>query len=357
MFFELLRNPSLFYLKAMNYTSKDWVDTIKNSELPEIEKKRRLILVEKAYESNVPVIINLNHFSQLVGVKSGIINSMIKKPSKFYRTFEIPKRSGGKRQIVTPHNSLLIIQKWITAQILKVFQIHPAAFGYLKNKNVALNASNHIGAKEMLKIDLKDFFPSIKITRVRELFKRLGYSKEVTYLLSRLCCLNDSLPQGAASSPTISNIVLHTLDKRLQNFSITENITYSRYADDLIFSGESIPIDFKILAIMNINDSGFEVNSKKIIEYSGKQRKLVTGLLVTDSRIRLPKQSRRDITQSVYYLLKYGILDQIKRYNDIYYPDRILGRLGYWKQIEPENQYVIKVINQIRDLQKELMSS
>lgn len=339
------------------YKISDWQKLINESSLSENEKKRRIKIAENAYNNNVPVIINLKHLSGLLGIKIGVLASMLNSPKSFYREFKIPKKSGGYRDIVTPYQSLLEVQQWIAEHILSKFEIHDAAHAYVKKRNVAMNAKKHLGCKEMLKIDLKDFFPSIKIRRVRELFNRVGYSKDVAGFLSRLCCLNESLPQGAATSPMISNIILHTLDKRLFNFSKNRNIVYTRYADDLVFSGESFSQNFETLVVMNIEDSGFKVNTSKTKRYDETNRKLVTGIVIGENDIRLPKSKRREITQEVHYLKKFGILDQVKRYNDIYYIDRILGRLSYWKQIEPENEYVLNSIKEIKKMYKEFLKS
>ncbi len=332
------------------YKISDWELLINTSDLTKKEKIEKLFFVKNAFKNEVPVILDLDHLSYLLGFKKGVVASMINSPKNFYKEFSIPKKRGGYRDIVTPYKSLLEVQQWILSNILSSFHIHDSAFAYVKNRNIALNAKKHIGQKEMLKIDLKDFFPTIQIPRVRELFNRVGYSKEIAGFLTQLCCLNGSIPQGAATSPMISNIILKTLDKRLYNFSKNNNIIYSRYADDLIFSGKNIPLDFELLVIMNIEDSGFKVNTLKTRRYSGLDRKLVTGIVVSEDKIRLPKKTRREIKSQVYYLKKFGILDQVNRYNDIFYIDRVLGRLSFWKQIEPENEYVLTSIEEIKNM-------
>ncbi|MFN4764594.1 retron St85 family RNA-directed DNA polymerase [Gillisia sp. Q332] len=331
----------------MDYTFKNWSDIIEKSDLSQKLKEERLFVVRQSFQNNVPVIIDPKHLSLLLGVKFGVLTAMVNKPSSFYRNFQIPKRKGGIREIVTPYKSLLETQQWINLHILSQFRVHPAAFAYVKKKNIAQNAYRHIGREEMLKMDLVDFFPTIKIPRVRELFKRLGYSKEVTNYLSQLCCLNGSLPQGAASSPLISNIILNTLDKRLSAFARKKNLIYTRYADDIAFSGKSIPPDFQALVGMTVNDEGFTINSQKTKFYKKYQRKILTGVVVKEDSLTLPKPKRREIKQQVHYILTYGIMDQVEYNKDIYYIDRVLGRLSYWKQIEPENAFVINSLSSI----------
>lgn len=320
------------------YKISDWEKLFQESELDDNIVKENLIYVRRAFENNVPVIIDLRHLAALLGLKAGVVTNMIRKPKSFYRQFEIPKKSGGKREIVTPHKSLLEVQRWIVKHIFSSFEVHPSAFAYRPNRNVILNAREHIGAKEMFKIDIQNFFPSINIARVRELFNRKGYSKEVAGYLSSLCCLNGSIPQGAATSPIISNIILLNLDKRMFSFANKYNITYSRYADDLVFSGDILYEDFMQLVEKNIMDEGFKINESKTRYYEESHRKMVNGLIIKQDRIRLPKYKRRIIRHEVHCIIKYGIINQIKRSNDIFVVERILGRLGYWKQIEPQNE-------------------
>ncbi|GGZ58382.1 hypothetical protein GCM10008088_19940 [Mesonia mobilis] len=109
--------------------------------------------------------------------------------------------------------------------------------------------------------------------------------------------------------------------------------------------------------MMNIEDEGFLANPDKTIEYSANQRKLITGIVVKKDSIRLPKDFRREVKQQAHFILKFGILDQVKRYNDIFYIDRILGRLSYWKQIEPENQYVSNTIKKINWMYNEALQT
>lgn len=351
---KIVISLSCFFMNQQ-YNIQDWEILISSSALSPKEKDGKIDLARNAFENDVPVILDLEHLSILLGIKSGVLNNMINKPASFYRQFKIPKKRGGLRDIVTPHTSLLEVQRWIAFNILSRFEIHDSAYAYVKSKNVAQNSSVHLGCTEMLKIDLKDFFPSITFPRVRELFKRLGYSKEITYYLTNLCCLNNSIPQGAATSPIISNVILLNLDKRLNNLCSNNNIRYSRYADDLIFSGADSVLKFKNLFEKNIKSEGFRINELKTKEYHSMHRKMVTGIVVGSDKISLPKSKKREIRQEVYYLLKYGILEQSKRFNDIFYVERILGRLSYWKQIETENDYVLKSIATIKIMNKELI--
>lgn len=356
---ELLCNPAFLYLHTMdvNYSIEDWEELIYNSNLSKNDMVEKMYYVKNAFQNNVPVILDQKHLSALVGLKVGVLNNMINSPKSFYRNFSIPKKSGGLREIVTPYKSLLETQKWILENILCQYKIHDAAFAYQKGKNVAMNSSVHIGSNEMLKIDLKDFFPSVIVPMVRDLFINIGYSKKVAQYLTNLCCLNYSIPQGAATSPQISNIVLFNLDSKLQNLSSQYGIKYTRYADDLVFSSDK-PMPELFITVKNlIEEEGFRVNQKKTRYYTQRHRKMVTGIIVSEEKISLPKSKKREIKKDVYFLTKYGILEQVKKYNDIYLADRVLGKLSYWKQIEPQNQYVLSSIKTIKNMYRDLINS
>ncbi|WP_050977525.1 reverse transcriptase domain-containing protein [Nitritalea halalkaliphila] len=163
------------------------------------------LYIEKLFRNQVPVIWNLQHLSELLGVKISTLGHMISKPHAFYRHFEIPKRQGGSRQISAPQPVLLEAQRWIKLHILQELPLHPAAKGFRRQQSICSNAAPHLGRPYLLKMDLKNFFPSISMHRVISVFRHLGYSEKVAYALAALCCSRQALPQGAASSPDLSN--------------------------------------------------------------------------------------------------------------------------------------------------------
>ncbi|MDC6353283.1 MULTISPECIES: reverse transcriptase domain-containing protein [unclassified Robiginitalea] len=336
------------------YSLDEWFNNIDESDLSSEKKELRKRDVAIAFKNEVPVIIDIDHFASLLGIKKGVLSNMIHAPNKFYREFSIPKKLGGSRKIETPHKSLLEVQRWIIRYILSKFSIHDAAFAYVKKRNAILNAGNHINSNEAFIIDLYNFFPANLASKVRQIFSSVGYNKDISFFLTNLCCLNGSIPQGAASSPIISNILFFDLDRKLTEASNSLNIKYSRYADDLAFSGESISKDFKKDVYSIIEDGGFLVNQDKIRQYVDGQPKIVTGIVV-GSKLRLPKKKRRLIKQQVHYILKYGVLNNIKRYNDLFYIDRVLGKLNFWRQVEPDNPYVTKSISQIKSMFSEVL--
>ena len=327
-----------------------WGSFIGKLDLSDEEKSELLASVRKLVKNDFPIILSQTHFAKLIGFKKGIVSSMVHKTAKFYRTFSIPKKRGGFRKIVTPHPSLLEVQRWICGHILNRLQIHQASFAYRKGRNTMMNAKMHIGQENMLVIDLKDFFGTISEDRISKLFSQIGYNDKVAKVLKSVCCLDGTIPQGGATSPTLSNIVLYHLDSELSSLSSSEKLIYTRYADDLVFSGKSISNAFEEKVRSNIHSKGFQINERKRRLLGVGSRKIINGIVVKKDTIRLPKYVRRKIRQEVYFITKNGVLSQIEKQNDIYYIDRIIGKLNYWKQVEPNNPFVkdsLKSLNRL----------
>ncbi|OCH21580.1 reverse transcriptase family protein [Aliivibrio logei] len=311
-----------------------------------------LSYVEKLTNQQLPIIFEVEHLSVLIGIEYGELNKMVHDSSKFYREFEIPKRSGGKRCISAPYPSLLMCQDWIYNNILKSRNLHFCAHAYRTKKSIVTNAKKHLGKNALLKMDMQDFFPSIPINWIVNFFSGLGYSDNVAYSLASLCCLNDGLPQGASTSPALSNILLVSLDSRLYKLSKSYNISYTRYADDMAFSGDYVP--HKIIEVITdiIYDFGFKVNEKKTKLIIGDKQKIVTGISVQGEFLTLPRKTRRLIKQEIHYINTFGLVSHIGKMK-IRKPNYLLsleGKLLFWRQIEPNNEYVLNNLEKISSI-------
>jgi len=196
--------------------------------------------VKKLEETELPPIFELRHLAELVGIDEGVLVRIVQSPATFYREFEIPKRLGGSRNISVPSPTVLSAQRWILSEILSKLEIHSCCYGFVLGRSIVDNARAHLGTKTLLKLDIKDFFPSISFRQVMKIFLGAGYPVAVSYFLARICCLNKSLPQGAATSPSLSNLVARRLDMGLAKYTANSGLTYTRYADDLAISGEAI---------------------------------------------------------------------------------------------------------------------
>ncbi|MDE6339991.1 MAG: reverse transcriptase family protein [Muribaculaceae bacterium] len=228
--------------------------------------------------------------------------------SESYQEFDIPKRSGGSRHISAPIEPLKQIQQSLNLMLQTLCEVSDSATGFVPGRSVVTNASAHLGSSILFNCDLQDFFPSIsKVAVRRALTEELGAlspSREVINIISSLATVplpdgKEVLPQGAPTSPVISNLVLKNLDKRLTRFAEKNGYRYTRYADDITFSktGSFNPeCPIKTDAILSIiKDSGFTVNPKKTILSTASERKEVTGLTVykkINVRRRYVKQLR-----------------------------------------------------------------
>ncbi|MGO0791378.1 reverse transcriptase domain-containing protein [Herbaspirillum seropedicae] len=322
---------------------RDWKKYYKNIGL---EKERQIVLGSYAgalAQQNLPVIFSFEHLAALLGRTPPHLASLIFGTGSHYRTFEIPKRSGGKRKIQAPYASLLECQRWISKNILATQEESDWVHSYRPQRSIRSNALVHVGHSDILKMDLKHFFPSIRMGRVSLFFEKLGYAPEIAFFLSRLCTLNDELPQGAATSPPLSNILASRLDNRLHGLSQTLGLTYTRYADDLVFSGKKI--DYAVVKDITkiCMGEGFLVNSKKTTLMNRYGRKFVTGLIVGETKISLPREYKRSIRQDVYFILKNGpknFLEKKRKSPTVL--SQILGKLSYWHSIEPDNPFASK---------------
>ncbi len=214
------------------------------------------------------------------------------------------------------------------------------------------NAKLHVGRQVFLKIDLKDFFPSISINWIINIFKKLGYASNVSYYLAALCCYNEHLVQGAATSPYLSNIVAHHLDNRLTNLAISYNLVYTRYADDLAFSGDYIPAKFIKIVTKIIQECGFEVNNEKTLLSIGRGKRILTGISISGDKISLPRNMKREIKKEVHFVIKFGYLSHAskKKIRNPFYLESLYGRLLFWKQVEPDNKYAINYLREIKNI-------
>ncbi len=323
--------------KVISYWKSNFEKSGLKSELVETYIKYITPLVEK----DVPIIFDFNHLCLLLGRNQRYLASVINSNVNHYRDFKIPKRSGGVRQISAPYPALLDSQNWIYQNILKKIEIHPAAQGFTFKKSIITNAACHLNQKHFLKIDLKDFFPSIKINKVIMVFKSLGYSNKVSFYLASICCLGDALPQGAPTSPILSNIISKTLDNRLTNFAKKLDLKYTRYADDLAFSGDQIPSKYIQYINQIIESCDFIVNTKKTILHQEQGKRIITGISIADKKLQVPKEYKRKLKQEIHFIIKYGIVSHIRKLKikNPHYELTIIGKIRFWLSVEPDNKF------------------
>lgn len=273
-----------------------------------------------------------------------------------YIRFQIPKKSGGMREISTPHADLARAQRWILQNILERVPVSGVAHGFVRERGTLTNARSHTGKDVVVNADLKDFFPSITFPRVRGIFQQLGYSPAVATVLALLCteCPRRTvaydgqtfhvaqgpraLPQGACTSPALSNLCARKLDLRFAALAARHGWTYTRYADDLTFStrGEAAKATALILSRLHniVKDEHFEVNEAKTRIQRRNAQQSVTGVVVND-RCNVDRKTRRRLRAILHQAQKTGIAAQNRIGHDNF-AGWVSGMLGYVKMINPQ---------------------
>lgn len=273
-----------------------------------------------------------------------------------YVQFTVPKRSGGVRQLSAPHKKLAAAQRWILENILNKLPVEPPAHGFLRGKSIVSNAQAHAGRAAVLNMDLADFFPSINFRRVRSVFARLGYSPAAASILALLCteCPRKQveyagkpywvatgprgLPQGACTSPALSNQVARRLDKRLSGLARKLDLSYTRYADDITISGSEgfLPqVGYVMARIRHIaEDEGFAVNLKKSRVLRQNAAQLVTGLVVNHRPTLARKEIRR--LRAILHRAKTEGLDAQNREGRPHFRAWLQGKIAYLAMVRPE---------------------
>lgn len=288
-------------------------------------------------DAGLPVIFEWHHLAALLGVSTEYVASVVSAGEYHYRRFSIPKRNGGIRVIEAPRAVLKNCQRWVLKNILQKIDISSSAKGFVKRRSIKSHAQVHVGAQRILKLDFDEFFPSISKGRVISIFRSIGYSESVSLYLASLCCLRERLPQGAPTSPALSNIVCRRFDLRIAKLCRKANWRYSRYADDLAISGGNIGIGALSIVRMIANEEGFKIKEEKTRLYAGGGRRVLTGVCIGAENLSVPRSFKREVTQQVYYVAKFGLLSHVAktRRREPLLLDSLKGKLEFWLFIEP----------------------
>lgn len=239
-----------------------------------------------------------------------------------YRTFNISKKTGGTRVISAPRSALKIIQQKLNQVLYSIYQPKAPTHGFVLGKSVATNASMHLRQRYIFNIDLEDFFPSINFGRVRGLFLGSLYNctPSVATVLAQICCHNNSLPQGAPTSPIISNMICSKMDSQLRLLAQKYRCIYTRYADDITFSTSisRFPQPLVFVSeqsgqliigdelIQTIKGNGFKINVNKVRLQTRNHRQEVTGVVV-NNKLNVHRKYVRQIRAMLHAWRKHGL--------------------------------------------------
>lgn len=266
-----------------------------------------LFMTDKSKQSyllqlfGLPVISNLEDLSAVTHLSKKLLYRLSKFSDWHYACFDIPKKSGGKREIQCPSKEMKAVQAWILRNILEKIRVSKAATAFRPKTNIALNAEQHLGNQFLFCLDLEDFFPSITFAKVHTIFNTIGYNPFVSYMLASLCTYKKRLPQGGVTSPALSNLICLKLDNRLSKYVGGKNISYSRYADDICFSSLS---DSRLSGIRStvrkiIESEGFTINTKKTRFTGPSTRRKITGLVFSKDSFGVGRSKKRELRSKI----------------------------------------------------------
>lgn len=296
-----------------------------------METKRELLRL-----FDLPVFETEHELASLMHVASTVITDFIYRSKYFYKQYRIKKSSGKYRLIKQPSRELKGVQAWILRNIVGKIPLSDYATGYIRGKNILHNVSQHRGNTYFLCIDLEDFFPSISSNRVMKKFQIVGYSTRTAWLLTRLCTFKGTLPQGAVTSPALSNWVASQLDRRIGGYAAKANMVYTRYSDDITLSSNNWGVLRKSLSRITkiIKREHFIPNLSKLRFMEPGRRCIVTGLVKhdTDQSFGIGYRKKRVMRAILHnYICKTRVDTKYKDDKSIY------GWLEYLRIIEPKS--------------------
>ena len=332
------------------------------------------ILLNSSYE--LPSILTLKHLAERTGVSQTQLRKFVGRRSEVaYERFSIRKRSGGRRFIKVPAPKLKQVQRWVHEHVLTPLPVHPASHAFKKGSSVRKCAAKHCGAQWLIKVDVADFFDSISEIQVYRVFRNLGYQPLIAFELARLCTIATHpqsprkyyknwrvhqpnkkisdysqyllgyVPQGAPTSPLLSNLVMYQCDIALAKLAEENGLTYTRYSDDLTFSTRNKGLGrAKCREIISkiyqmLSKEGFKPQFRKTKLISPGSKKIVLGLNVDGPEPRLQKEYKDRIKQHLYYLGKFtpGSHALARGFDSIWgLKCHLYGMIQYAKMIEPE---------------------
>ncbi|WJM08368.1 reverse transcriptase family protein [Paenibacillus sp. PK1-4R] len=335
---------------------KQVIFNIQLSDLPEQEKKDLIYYAENLYFKQCPVIFDNQHLMKLFELQDHDLKRFMTENMNHY---SIKKRNGDLREVWKPNYKLKTIQKWILKNILNEIKVSECAHGFVKSKSILTNAETHQHKEQfwVFSMDIKDFFPSIKYHEVKRIFMGIGYSNEVSEALSLLTTVHGKLAQGFPTSPMLSNLFFRDIDEEFQQIASRYHIRYSRYADDITFSGVQkkgyLVLSEKLKQIVTsvLSKHNFIVNEAKTRLMKGKHPKIITGLVVTSQGVRIPQKYIRRLNKEIYYCRKFGVNGHLKYQGLITianYKGYLIGLARFIYMVDPVKG--AKFIKMIKDL-------
>ena len=276
----------------------------------------------------LPPVVSSRCLSTLFGYSAKFVNAMALRNHKYYREFSI-KQGKKRRKIQSPRVSLKVIQKWLGFHFAQALPVADYVYGFVPGRSAVDAAAKHCGASWVYSVDIENFFPSTKSTLVYEALLNWGYPKKGAKLIERLSSYRDFIPQGAPSSPVLSNLVMAPVDKRLQGVAEEFGTTLTRYADDIVFSGLGDFPDQLCLRVAEVFDgTAWELarNKEYLARSENGQRLKVHGLLVNGEAPRLTKGYRNRIRAYKHLIATDNVRPEDR--------ERVMGHIKFAESVD-----------------------
>lgn len=284
--------------------------------------------------------------------------SLSNRIERNYQVYKIKKRNGNYRTIYNPKPLLKSIQRRILKNILNNKEISQYAKAYHQGISLKDNASPHLHQKTVLKLDIIDFFENIEYHQIyKACFSEEYFPKSVGHLLTYLCTYESRLPQGAPTSSYISNLVLKEFDEEIGIWCQKNNINYTRYSDDMTFSGDFNPSAVIKHVRQKLYKLGLKINNNKIHVINNSQQQNITGIIV-NNKLQVSSKYRNQIRQAIYYIKKYGLKDHLSKINykdtPIKYLNSLYGQTLHVLNIDATNQEFLNYKNYLNKLKNSI---
>ncbi|MGN3961853.1 retron St85 family RNA-directed DNA polymerase [Burkholderia gladioli] len=275
-----------------------------------------------------PYPLNVRELGLAIGVSARLLTSIGKFPNRHYRRFQIPKANGTNRDIASPRIFLKTIQYWIKDYLLYRLPVHETCYSFISGVSIEDNAACHAGKNFVATIDIRDFFGSITLENVQTVMRRAGHTISLARIVAKLVTLDGSLPQGAPTSPIISNSYLFDFDRAMSMWCAKRGCSYTRYADDITISGETRSEVQRCVdhAEYRLNRYGLRLNEGKTRLQSRGARQVVTGLVVNE--LAQPSREQRRMVRAMLHRYQTGIM---REPTDI---ARLRGWISYFHSFE-----------------------
>ena len=284
----------------------------------------------------------LSSLERDLGISAKTLYAVSNNISKHYHKAQLSKKSGGYRNLDVPDEVLKSIQKQIAEVLLIHMLVSRYAKAYRFGSSTLRNAKHHVGKQVVLKLDILHFFDSVRYSTVKDkVFPKAIYAEPLRILLTMLCYHKDALPQGAPSSPAITNIILYEFDELIGQWCLERGIAYTRYCDDMTFSGDFDPAEVIRFVRLELKKMGFLLNEQKTRIQRPGQQQSVTGIVVNE-KLSIPSDYRRKLRQELYYCRKFGIQEHLQKIGleipEDTYRMQLLGKVNYVLQVHPDDR-------------------